>query len=282
MTLVEGSGDVVLVSAADGEHHLVTLPGFIREAAYLDQALLTLSPDGTELAYAWRADERAAKRWPSGVAVLHLDEPGRVDVHRLPGWGRSPRRLDHLVSGRPMADLFAHELTKMKRNGFTFGPTHVERLDTARGERVVVGPAQQTDVPSVSDDGVVLLTGDGLDLWSEGQRLAVDTNDPLVRNYGPSAWSPDGGQVAVAGPGRVDSFTVVDAGSLRARVVELEKSGPSTVMGWVGPDHVLLVRQVVPFDRTPTWCSSTSWTAPPRPWGRRPQAPTRPSASPPV
>lgn len=251
-TLVDEAGDVVLVSAVDGEHHLVRLPGFYRfAAADENQRPLAVSPDGTRLAYAWRADERpTGRRWPSGLAVLHLDEPGRTDVHRLPGgdgvitggfsWSPGGRWLTYAVD----------ELERMRENGATYGPTRVERLHLDSGGRVVVGPASQHETPSVSDDGVILLTDDGLELWSAGQRLGVATDDPLVRNYGPSAWSSDDRRVAVTGPGRVDTVTVVDAASLQAREVELDKPAPTTVRGWVGPDHVLLTRRVVPFDRT--------------------------------
>lgn len=231
------SGQAVLVSAADGEHHRVALPGFWGQfAAMSDEVALSVSPDGTRVAYTWRR-ERAAEsgRWPSGLAMLRLDGPADPDVYRLPG-GVGVRTTD--FSWSPDGDRLTYRvgvLHEVTGSSFRAGSYRAEVLAVPTGRRVVAGRVGASNPPAVSDSGQVAEYQGDLALWSQ----ATDSlpKVPLPAGSGGSVvWSPDANVVAVSG----EDLLVVDLLTTQARPVaplpELTR-----LLGWVGSDHVLAV-----------------------------------------
>jgi hypothetical protein len=89
---VMGGGLPVVIGAADGAYHLMDLPGFAGNNELTAHGLqggdlgLTLSPDGTKLAYAYAefGAHAADRPIPSGVRVVDLST-GDVRTVRVPG-----------------------------------------------------------------------------------------------------------------------------------------------------------------------------------------------------
>ncbi|QNN52472.1 PD40 domain-containing protein [Nocardioides mesophilus] len=242
-------GTAVLVSAADGDHHLVDLPGFGDSFAGMDEGSpVAVSPDGRSVAYPWRQRPRpAGEHWPSGLAVLHLDRPGRPEVHRLPGgvgalvgefsWSPDGRYLVYSVA-------LASRLTE---DSYTSSSYRKERLDVRTGRRTPVPPARAASPPAVSSSGVAAVLAGDLVLSSPatGRRAVPVPGDPT----GPGAWSASGREIALGSFGISGSFPVVDVEQGRSRLVGGLTPQSTRVLGWVGPDDVLALRHPSSFDR---------------------------------
>jgi hypothetical protein len=254
---VTRGGGAVLVSARDGVHHLVDLPGF--DDPYIgmhdDGPVLALSPDGRRFAYAWRQRVPGdGERVPSGLAVVELGT-GEVRPHRLPGglgvrvgsigWSPDGRYLVYRAGVLDRVDSLG---------GFSIGAYRLERLDTGSGERTVL-PRQIARV-----SGAVAVANDGTVSVSAGTELFVWRDDPIRRENriglpsdlsGASAWADDGRRVALGSIVPADGVTVA-----RPRAHTTDSQGGVTrqviqVLGWAGPHYVVAVRH------PPTWEQAT-------------------------
>jgi hypothetical protein len=91
-----GDGDtvhVVVTTAVDGKHHLVSLPDFPRASDHLQfvgNQDLRLSPDGTQLAYVYRQYD--ATPAGTGIAVVDLESGSVRAARSWPSPGRPTRR----------------------------------------------------------------------------------------------------------------------------------------------------------------------------------------------
>lgn len=256
---VSNGGGAVLVSARDGVHHRVALPGFNDPFAGFEGEgpVLAVSPDGRRVAYAWRKRmPRAGERVPSGLRVLDLAS-GSWSEHRLPGGhGVRARALGWSPSGRYLVYRVGVMTRVDAGGGFTVGRYRLERLDLDEGARVVVPRfGRLAGGVAVSDDGTVALAaGSTLLTWSPTREPQVREQDLPADLSGASAWSPDGRRVALGSVGPVDGVTV--ARPAEDTTDSQGGAGPAAlsvqVLGWVGRHHVLAVRH-----RSDAWTEAT-------------------------
>jgi hypothetical protein len=248
---VSRSGGAVLVSATDGVHHRVSLPGFNDRFVGMDGEgpVLALSPDGDRVAYAWRQRvPRPGERVPSGLAVLDLAS-GSVATYRLPGGlGVRVNGLGWSPAGTWLV-YRAGVLDRVAADSFSTSGYRLERLDLRTGGRSVA-PRRMGRVSgptAISDDGTVALAAGGTLLtWPAGpgsrfleRRVGSDLS-------GPSAWSPDGRRVAVGAATPVRSLTLVPAKGRAEQVRAGTVPRTMQVLGFAGRGHVVVVRHGFP------------------------------------
>jgi hypothetical protein len=254
---VTAGGGAVLVSAGDGVHHRVDLPGFNDRWVTMqeDGPVLAVSPDGRRIAYFWR--ERVpdgGPRVPAGVRVLDLGSgeareyplPGGVGV-RVGGIGWSPDG-GYLVYHVAVLDRMDAS------GGYSTSDYRLETLDVRTGRRTVLprAIARVAGGAAVAGDGsVAVAAGTTLFTWSASQEPPVQRQGLPADLSGPSRWSDDGRRVALGSIVPADGVTVA---SPRADVVDSQGgTEPLTiqVLGWVGRDHVVAVRHPA------TWTEAT-------------------------
>lgn len=251
---VTSNGGAVLVSARDGVHHRVDLPGFNDRwvGMHEDGPVLAVSPDGRRIAYFWR--ERVpdgGPRVPSGIRVLDLGS-GKGKAYPLPG-GVGVR-----VSGigwSPDSGYLVYRVAVLDRldasGGFSTSDYGLERLDVDTGERTALPRriARVSGAVAVSGDGVVAVAaGTTLFTWSPDRAPQVLTRELPADLSGASAWSPSGRWVALGSVLPTDGVTVA---SPHADVVDSQGgSDPLSiqVLGWVGRDYVAAVRHPASWD----------------------------------
>ena len=245
---VTTSGGAVLVSAQDGVHHRVDLPGFNDRwvGRSEDGPVLAISPDGRKVAYFWR--ERVpddGPRVPSGVRILDLAS-GEGRAYPLPG-GLGIRV--NSLGWSPDGGFLVYRAGVLDRidasGGFSTSGYRLERLDVTSGDRVVV-PGRLGRVV-----GAAAVAKDGTVSVAAGSTLFVWKDDPIGRRNqlelpgdfsGGSAWADDGARVALGSIVPIDGVavaspwrdTVDSQGGLEEQTIQ--------VLGWIGPDHVVAVR----------------------------------------
>ncbi len=241
---VTRSGVVVLVTAADGVHHRVALPGFSATMSWISgEVPVAVAPDGRSLAYAWRELPRpAGNRWPSGIAVLDLDRPASPRVQRIDAGAGV--RVSNLVWS-PGGGYLAYQVgvaREMTEQSFASKGYYVERLDVATGERTRVPGTGSAAPAAVADDGRVAYTRGDLRVWSPdaagAQRIPLDRT---LLDIG--AWAPDGGRIAL---GAFDAYDVLATVDLTDQSVRdggrSEVPSDGAVLGWAGADSVVMLR----------------------------------------
>jgi len=260
VAIVNQSGAFV-ITADDGIYHRLRLPGFDPTAFNDDEPGLALSPDGTRLAYGWRAAQAPGAR--IGTRILDLrtgalqkipDAPRyvvdtlvRISTHGY-GWSPNGRYLifetldkdpsgpygggpEHLYVGVDTATtrffFFSHEARAAYCD-----PTACLRM-------TVVNP----DLFARVDPGPVPFTG------IEGSALVFSGgNFPLP---GDASWNvgrftPDGRRILLQPDGVGAGLLLVTDIAREATAIPLPLDSAEwpdgariDVLGWVGPDHAL-------------------------------------------
>ena len=252
--------DVVVVGARDGSYHVLHPPGFPGRGELLisdmnDEVPLTLSPDGSHLAYSWFTAPRSDGTRRSGVRVLDLLTGGVRTV-----------RIDASIGVEVTNIAWSPEGQWLSWNGVdtTRWDESGETSNTEVAGRIAPGATRSEAVPlpddanrslAIGDDGVVwIATTNELTQW-DGERSATRAHPGRLSRTGLVA--PDGDVLAVgvgrdgpvANPGRSTLATLIDArtGDLtRLKADERGQGQVTTPLGWV--DDRLLVT-VSPFDR---------------------------------
>lgn len=165
VALTRTGGSAVVVSALDGDYHLLDLPGFDPMAPFrFEDGTVALSPDGQRLAYTWnrvRSITPGGDTYvPSGVRVVDLTTGAVTDHQVRAGFGVFSHGFSWSPNGRYLAyntqiSNVSQSGTRGRRNFF------VERLDTRTGERLrAVGVPMTGSAPAVTDLGTVVQGGD--------------------------------------------------------------------------------------------------------------------------
>lgn len=262
-----------VITAADGVYHRLRLPGFDPTAFDGDQPGLALSPDGTRLAYGWRARERVGTRvLDLRTGRLRTLPEGPPDVHDLPavrtnGYGWSPDGR-YLVFGIVLKD----EGTTTMYAGFdTATPGATYRVGgeqspkshyffwTAESRFASCGLCPRLTVLTpqllarVRDSSVLFAH------VAPGTISSMSVEFPGNADWSVGRFAPDGRRLLVQPLGVGPGLVLVSDGSRRrqpftnrrntATLLRLDPAdwpagAKIDVLGWVGPDHALaLVRR---------------------------------------
>lgn len=264
VAFVSGStskGLPVVVTAADGQYHLLRLPAWIGTSLagfQSDASPLALSPDGRQLAWGWYdASTRGSDMVKAGVRVVDLTT-GRMRTIPLTGgrgvavgsvrWSPDSRWL--VWQGMEMK-TWEKNATGWKRNvagRIAPGSASSEAIDLSRGgsEQLVI-----------DDRGTVSWVDEGIAGWSsvDAHGRTSSVTDVLTNERGAAAAvSPDGHSVAITSdqPTAAASVVVPSAGKARGpwgRVLELgtaplpdarfPEGAVVSPLGWLDDAHVL-------------------------------------------
>nr|WP_227466774.1 SigE family RNA polymerase sigma factor [Nocardioides lijunqiniae] len=166
--VMEG-GLPVLVDADDGDYHLLDLPGFVGNNAFLASASgmtsdlpLALSPDGTKLAYAFATigNDAAEEPIPSGVRIVDLVTGDLREIALTGGEGVLVAGFDWSPQGAQLAwhgDEMA-SWTRYSLGGKAPVAGVIGRDDSSFPLPVMAGSASVSYAPA--DDGTVAVIGD--------------------------------------------------------------------------------------------------------------------------
>jgi len=167
----------VLVGAADGDYHLLELPGYAGNnwsmgIASLHAPTIALSPDGASLAYSWAefGPDSDHEPIPSGLRVVDL-RTGEVETFPLPGdegtivtgiaWSPDGQWLGWV--GARMASW-----TEQSMGGST---GFAGRIDLASGTRTEVEIGNPDSSLGIADSGVMAIGDDARLRFWDGRRL---------------------------------------------------------------------------------------------------------------
>jgi hypothetical protein len=230
----------VVVGAADGEYHLLDLPGYggnsFMMAVGLHPATIALSPDGRLLAYSWAefGEDAATEPIPSGIRVLDL-ETGEVEAYALPGGeGTAVENIVWSPSGTWLGWAGAR-VSAWTAGTIDSGTGAVGRIRLVDGSRDELVDQRWTDASvGVGDDGELAIGTQSAVRYWDGETLArAGFASPPERRV---AASTDG-RWAFPGSGVV----TIQAGE---DVKDLDASTPGDFpearpLGWVGDDIVV-------------------------------------------
>lgn len=221
-----GDARPVVVSAEDGSHRVLALPGFDAEpSSPTSPGSLAVSPDGTRLAWAWHEESTpgdATGSLEGGVRLLDT-RTGEVTEHQVPG-DRVPLVNNFRFS--PDGQHLAYQVTvahEFHENGWTAHIFRAEVLELDTGRRTVLpGRTGDSDAPwAVSDAGAVAAVGhDGrLQLWAPGStQLATIRDWPTGTGPMPTGspgWSP-GGRLVLTSTGGAQPISYADPPDFRS------------------------------------------------------------------
>ena len=264
VAIVNQSGAFV-ITAADGLYHRLRLPGFDPTAFNDDEPGLALSPDGTRLAYGWRAAEAPGpKSGPRiGTRILDLrtgalqkipDAPRYVVDYKVSvstygyGWSPNGRYLifetltkdpadtgpEHLYVGVDTATASFFMYTHEARAAYCDQTAclRMTLVNPDRFARVDPGPPYATDI-----EGAAMVFGGGvLGYFS----LPGDANWSVGR------FNPDGRRILLQPDGVGAGLLLVTDIAREATAIPLPLDSAEwpdgariDVLGWVGPDHAL-------------------------------------------
>jgi len=250
LAFVTGSGLPVLVTA-DGDYHLLNLPGFLgnaRQTALLMQdnvSTVSLSPDGTHLAWAWvtlpgRTDYTPA---PSGIRIADLTT-GRIREEILTD-GRSVA-VSALVWS-PDSRWLAWRGQAMKQwnesgsawDGFSFGAV-------GPGSRRAWGSSSRQEYVGIAidDQGLVSIAVQGGTVAVWDGEIRVSRSAARGWNVSPrGAVAPDGRRVLFGAWGGDDPRVLEAKGEVTVRRLspQVYPEGADTeVLGWIDGEHAVV------------------------------------------
>ncbi|WP_296606302.1 hypothetical protein, partial [Nocardioides sp.] len=202
--LTPAGGLPVVVGAADGDYHLLDLPGYAGNNWWMHVTLheptIALSPDGSRLAYSWAefGPDSDNEPIPSGIRVVDL-RTGETSTYALEGaegtvvteiaWSPGARWLGW--AGARMASW-----TEMSMGGSDGVAGRIELASDARTELDIGSPEVSIGI----DDRGVLAVGSGsrLRLWdgrhTDRARVTGLTDLPIAAGPG-GAWAVPGTEV---------------------------------------------------------------------------------------
>lgn len=233
----------VLVGADDGAHHVVDLPHISSHLGFMD-TMATVSPDGTLLAYLWRAEAAPTR---AGIALLDL-VTGEVDTYDVEGDNGVPVAVGHISWSTDSSHVawVGHELGRWEHDVVVGGEDQsyagilrVEDRDL-RTWRLVRKSSNDMAV-AVSDDGDLFVLG-GRWLWTtlvepmvEG-RLEVVTRRVVEEHVNWFGASVRSGRL-VAGDRDGGGIWSLDVGDLGTVAVHHEWPGLTdeqdvAILGW--------------------------------------------------
>lgn len=223
----------VVITATDGVHHLLELPGYDwRSNGGTDAPTMALSPDGRRLAYGWYLDPDPMDdaHVPSGVRIVDLETGEITSLRDDRGYGVIVAGFGWSPDGRYLA--YSKKI-RTSPNG-TSGARNffVERLDTRTGRAVRVDGIQGSDYGlGVSDDGWIATGSPGKLVTPGGE--ARDVRMSWASN---AVWSPDGRRFAVGSVQNGTISVVSRSDGTSQRLV----AGGGTVqaLGWAGDGRV--------------------------------------------
>ncbi|WP_341228710.1 hypothetical protein [Nocardioides salarius] len=246
---VTRAGLPVLVDAADGDYHLLDLPDVVTASPLTvtwmpgEAAPLALTPDGTELAYAyaWPATDDGTAV-PSGVRVVDL-VTGEVtrDLPLEGGAGVAVTRVSWSPDGSWLAWSgyeTSYWTTSALRGSVgvsgTIAPDGAQRRLDPAGSSVVVG-----------DDGTaVALTNGTVRVHGPDGGRSARRSTGIPETTDAAALSPDGSVLAVGTEARYDLVTLgIGRDEVTTRSGQAPGAGTWSVrpLGWVG-ESVLVQR----------------------------------------
>src|SRR5680860_83109 len=184
----------IVVTADDGAYHRLALPGFdpaLYDAGGPDASGLSLSPDGTRLAYGWRAP-RSLESTASGVRILDL-VTGKVTTLPRQALYDDPARLVQVTWGFSWSPDGRHIHNRVKTmpaggsNAWVASSCWYARVDATRGtarvntERLAGGYEPGDDlsnrVPLASNGDVAVIGTDGPDRWHRSSEMELPGDD---------------------------------------------------------------------------------------------------------
>lgn len=231
------AGLPVLVGAADGDYHLLELPGYAgnnwsMHVASLHDPTIALSPDGGRLAYSWAdlGPDSADEPIPSGLRIVDL-HTGEVETFALPGeegtivtgiaWSPDGRWLGW--TGARMASW-----TEQSMGG---SDGAAGRVDLASGARTEIEIGNPDSSSGISDSGVLAIGDDARVRFWDGRRM---TRASMASPTGlPIATGP---RRTWAVPG-LNAVTLLDGADVRD--LPVEEAPMVFALGSVGPDLVV-------------------------------------------
>lgn len=228
VAFVSAAGQPVVVDAVDGSYHALGLTGW-------DGGLLSLSPDGTRLA--WTIDSDAEGRPRDGFELMDLTS-GDVQLMSSGATGRiTPEGFSWSPSSRWLTWFAGDSVSRTDLD-----PRGVPTTESSVGR-------QQVEWTAVDDAGVVTLYGDGPRRWRDGtvgrMRTAADAAfaPEHRRRNAAGITSPSGDVVALAtdAPSGAAEF-LDDKGYVeRGLASDLYPDGAASVtpLGWAA-DSLLL------------------------------------------
>lgn len=239
----------VLVSAVDGSYQRVDLPTQDeRRMSWSRGGSMSLSPDGTRLAFAWHAPlpARSGPHVPSGVAVADL-RTGEVRRFERPGdRGVMVANLSWSPDGRYLGyGVFVQRVWDRGMSESRVYRTERLDLETGRAVRVPLGAAEGT--PAVANDGRVAMAESGSAGWWDprAEPAVTDLAGRLRAHVSSAAWSPSGRHLALGSfSGARGRVVVLEPGTDPLRTIESGDSGGNRVLGWVDETRLAVLHTV--------------------------------------
>ncbi len=252
LAFVTGGGLPVVVTL-DGDYHLLDLPGFLGNSlatstGFSDQpTMLSLSPDGTRLAWAWvelpgRTDYTPA---PSGVRIADL---ATGEVQEIVLTGERSVAVSSLV--------WSHDSGRLAWHGASMGQWNESGSSWRGFETGVIGPGtRSTRVGTVSraeyigiavdDSGLVTTVGENgkVAVW-DGPTISADAAGGDGWGVAPRGATSQWGTTLFGGRLGDAPRTVSSDGRTRPRPLapDVFAQGADTEpLGWIDEDHAVVV-----------------------------------------
>lgn len=196
----------VVIGATDGVYHPLRLPGFGRFDAY--QGVLSLSPDGRQLAWPWSgAPGDATSQTPTGIRIVDLETGQQRSIPLTGGKGV----VVYQILWSPDSSWLVwdgNDAAKWSDRGYSAGPEAAGRVapGATTSERVPRTDEESTRLAIGNDGTVLIATADDQTLWDgDAQETQSHPSD-----WYPAALTAEDGvllQVRVRSPS-ADEYTI--------------------------------------------------------------------------
>ena len=240
-------GAVVAVSARDGSYAGLDLPGFDEHGYFrFNDTAVALSPDGNRLAWTWNRDViggTAQRDEPSGVRIADLRTGEVTSIRVRGGYGV----YAHGFSWSPDGRYLAHNLdVTTDPGGGVRGSRNyrMQRIDTRTGEILdVTGPARADSGPAVSNQGEVVVVGNGPPTsWLPDRSPRVRAFEGGIGEW-TAAWASEGQRLATGSFDRgwfgVGTTDPDGLGLLSRTAADAPAGSQVRALGWAGGRVVL-------------------------------------------